>query len=127
MTQPGETSEYSVADHIEAILSHAQVEKSEANRFIQTVVVNDEVPNIDDQSVCKSVRVDEDRVNALGITVVGKPLLNKEPVSDQNYQHDSNKLAQFIMLEAYKDKKPRSLTNIDYLASETETAVSLKS
>jgi uncharacterized cofD-like protein len=126
MTQPGETLDYTVADHIEAILSHAGVEKSEANKFIQTVVVNDELPNVDNNSLCKPVSIDADRINALGITVVHKPLLNKQPISDQNYQHDSNKLAQFILLETNKDKKLRSLTNIDYLETEPETAISLK-
>ncbi len=126
MTQPGETMDYTAADHIEAILSHAGVEKSEANKLIQTVVVNSELPTVDDSSLCKPVSLDEEKIHAMGIAVVSKPLLNRQPVSEQNYQHDSNKLAQYIMLEIYKDKKPRSLTNIDYLAAEPETVISMK-
>ncbi len=126
MTQPGETSDYTVADHIESILSHAGIAKSDANQLIQTVVVNNELPNVDNGSSCKPVSLDEERVNALGMAIVSNPLINAHPVDDQNYQHDSNKLAQFIMLETYKDKKSRSLTNIDYLAPEPETGVSLK-
>jgi uncharacterized cofD-like protein len=126
MTQPGETLNYSVSDHIKAIVVHAGVEESEANKLIQMVVVNNDIPNIDDSSLCKPVLLDEEKVNALGIEVMNKPLLNAQPVGVQNYQHDSNKLAQYIMLEINKDKKLRSLTNIDYSVTEPNTPVSLK-
>jgi uncharacterized cofD-like protein len=121
MTQPGETSGYTVCDHIEAILSHAGVDKSEANKLIQTVVVNHAVLTVTENSSCKPVPLDAERVNTLGIATVSKDVVNLEPVSDQNYQHDCDKLAQLIMLEIYKDKKSYPL-NIDNLNSDSGIA-----
>lgn len=122
MTQPGETSGYTVCDHIEAILSHAGVDKSHANKLIQTVVVNDAALTLTENSSCKPVPLDAERVNTLGIATVSKDVVNLEAVSDQNYQHDSDKLAQLIMLEIYKDKKSYPL-NIDNLDSDSGIAV----
>jgi uncharacterized cofD-like protein len=126
MTQPGETLNYSVSDHIKAILKHADVEESEADKLIQMVVVNNDIPSVDASSLCKPVLLDEENVNALGISIMSKPLLNSQPAVAQNYQHDSNKLAQYIMLEINKDKRTKSLSNIDYSVSEPDTPVSLK-
>jgi len=127
MTQPGETTGYSVCDHLAAIMSHAGVDASEANKLIQTVIVNSDIPEVDSTSSCKPVNADPDKINAFGISLVQKPLVNTQPVSDQNYQHDSAKLAKLIMLEIYKDKKHnRLLANPDYVDSEAHAIVSMK-
>ncbi len=117
MTQSGETTNYSLSDHITAILSHAGVSDAEASKLIHTVVVNSQLPESNGNSLAKPVSLDLDKVHALGITTVSKPLLSVESNAEQYYQHDSQKLAELIMLSLFKDKKqsrlPQHLTDVD--------------
>ncbi len=101
MTQPGETIDYSVADHIEAIRSHADTEPSMTKKLLQVVLVNDQAPiKLEPNSACTPVRYDPERIEELGITPIRKPLIN-EAVSSH---HDSAKLAEVIMLWFFKRK-----------------------
>ncbi len=100
MTQMGETINYSVADHLEALLRHANVSGQSANRLVQSVLINDQLPTVSADSLIGAVSFDSDRVNALGITVLRKPLLD-ESVSGH---HDSEKLANEIMMWFLNDK-----------------------
>jgi uncharacterized cofD-like protein len=101
MTQPGETIGYSVADHIEAIRSHADAEPSMTKKLLQAVLVNDQAPNkFDPSSSVAPVRYDRERIEELGIVPICKPLIN-EAVSSH---HDSSKLAEVIMLWFFKRK-----------------------
>jgi uncharacterized cofD-like protein len=106
MTQPGETSGYSVGDHIEALIKHAHVDTKHTSRFMQAVMVNDEPPPITATapSGCMPVRLDFERVRSMGVRVVHRPLVSLE----HPLQHDPEKLAQFIQLwyERRRHRKP---------------------
>jgi uncharacterized cofD-like protein len=93
MTQPGETVNYSVADHIQALLVHSDTPVNGANKLVQTVLVNENVPattNVEGQT---PVRYDADRVREFGIHTMKKSLVSEKFIS----HHDSNKLAEVIM------------------------------
>ncbi len=78
MSQPGETDNYTVADHVEAILEHSD------KNVIDTVFVNDNLPkNLALKYKAANslpVKLDQDRLRKHGINVVFKRLIeeNKE-------------------------------------------------
>jgi uncharacterized cofD-like protein len=92
MTQPGETTSYSVGDHIEAIIQHARLATRHANRLMQAVIVNSETPPIDASVAYVPVRLDFERVRSMGVRVVHRPLLSPT----HPLEHDPEKLAQLI-------------------------------
>jgi uncharacterized cofD-like protein len=95
MTQPGETTGYSVGDHIEAIAAHARAGTKHTNRLMHSVMVNDEPPlSAGIPAGCMPVRLDVDRVRSMGVRVVHRPLVSP----DHPLQHDPEKLAQLIQL-----------------------------
>jgi len=93
MTQPGETVNYSVADHIQALLVHSDTPVQGANRLVQTVLVNENVPAASNVEGQAPVRYDAERVREFGISTIKKSLVSEKFVS----HHDSNKLAEVIM------------------------------
>ena len=103
MTQPGETTDYSVGDHVEVLLSHSKTPPSAAGRLMQGVLVNDygkAAPELPSGS--KPVRFDPDRLKELGVMPFRKMLVNEEAVS----HHDPAKLAEVIMqFFTYKAKR----------------------
>jgi len=108
MTQPGETINYSVADHIEAISSHAETEPAMTKKLLQAVLVNDQTPsNLESDAPCAPVLYDPERIQALGIVPIRKPLIN-ESVSSH---HDSGKLAEVIMLWFFKRKEDNEFSD----------------
>ncbi len=97
MTQPGETDNYSVSDHIRALFRHAV--KSGANKkLFDAVMVNDSLPlNLAKKYEEKdSHPVDEDttQIKELGVEIVRSKLIqeNKEGF----VRHDPKKLAKSI-------------------------------
>jgi uncharacterized cofD-like protein len=126
MTQAGETIDYSVSDHILAILSHANVPPKGAPNIMQTVLVNDQKPDVNADSPFKPVVFDKEKVSQLGVAVLSAPLLSTDPASPL-YLHDPQKLAQVIMLSIHKDKKQNQpvITGVD-LSSSAESSLSLK-
>lgn len=109
MTQLGETTNYSVSDHIAAILSHSGTPISQANRLMQTVLVNNQLQPEDNPS-SRPVCLDEDKVKELGLAVLAAPLVNADRTVPQT-MHDPQKLARVIMLSIYKEKKQGHLTD----------------
>jgi uncharacterized cofD-like protein len=105
MTQVGETIDYSVSDHLDALLLHAEVTQSTANKLVQAVVINDRAPLQRPDLLTNTVTFDSDRVRALGITPLRKPVVN-EAVSSH---HDSERLAKEIMLWFFEQKSHRHL------------------
>lgn len=93
MTQPGETDEYSVSNHINAIISHAG-----DNKIMDAVLVNDSLP----ANLAKKYReansfpvlLDVDNVKKTGVRIVSKRLIeeNKEGL----VRHSSNRVARAI-------------------------------
>jgi uncharacterized cofD-like protein len=93
MTQPGETDDYSVADHVEAIIKHAGSKK-----IMDAVIVNKKLPT----NLAKKyenfnsypVVVDEAKVNELGVRVI------KATLTEDNekglVRHSYKKLAKVV-------------------------------
>ena len=99
-TQPGETSEYTASDHLQAIYDHSCPE------MIDYMLVDDgkTTTNIElaDILLQASVRVDVDydKLDKMDTKIIETSL-----VSDQNpYHHDSRKLAEAILRTLYSDK-----------------------
>ncbi len=93
MTQPGETDGYSVCDHINALIKHANVDN-----LLDAVLVNDNLPT---ESFAKyeaqgqyPVNLDTDKIKKLGIDIYAKNLI--EPNKEGLIRHSSNKVARAI-------------------------------
>ena len=93
MTQPGETTDYTVASHVNALLKHAKGKK-----IIDAVLVNNRLPdNISEgyaQSGSIPVRLDMENLAPIGIEIVSQKLIqeNKEGL----VRHSSNRVARAI-------------------------------
>ena len=93
MTQPGETDEYSVASHVNALLSHAN-----GKHILDAVLVNNSLPSNISDGYAKAgsipVRLDMENLIPTGITVVSQKLLqeNKEGL----VRHSSNRVARAV-------------------------------
>lgn len=93
MTQPGETDDFTVADHIKTILEHADNKK-----IIDTVLINDYLPDeiIDAYKKFNSYPVKLDRavIKKLGIGIVRKRLIEEN--KKNLVRHSPNRLARAI-------------------------------
>lgn len=93
MTQPGETTSYTVSDHIAALLQH-----SGSSNLIDVVVVNDRHPERLLQKYREKgqepVEIDADVVQKLGIRLVARNLIKEEDL----VRHDAKLLARALML-----------------------------
>ena len=93
MTQPGETDNYSVASHVNALLSHAG-----GRKIIDAVLVNDSLPSNISEGYAKTgsipVRLDMENLIPTGVTVVSQKLIqeNKEGL----VRHSSNRVARAV-------------------------------
>lgn len=93
MTQPGETDDYSVSDHVKAIIDHAG-----CSGIIDAVIVNKELPSnlAKKYEIANSfpVVLDEDKLEELGVRVI------KATLTEDNTQgfvrHSYTKLAKII-------------------------------
>lgn len=102
MTQPGETDNYSVSDHVKALMQHAGSEN-----IIDAVLVNDCIP----QNLAKKyemansypVRLDFENIKNLGIKIFPKKLIedNREGL----VRHSSNRVARAIYYWYRKENK----------------------
>lgn len=93
MTQPGETDNYTVSDHIEAILTHS-IHKN----VIDTVIVNDSLPkNLAQKYKAVNsvpVKLDVEKIKKLGIKVVKNRLIEEN--KDGLVRHSPRRLARAI-------------------------------
>ena len=93
MTQPGETDNYSVASHVNALLNHAN-----GRKIIDAVLVNDSLPANISERYAKNgsfpVRLDMENLAPTGVTVVSQKLLqeNKEGL----VRHSSHRVARAV-------------------------------
>jgi len=100
MTQPGETDNYSVSDHIKTIFEHVRLpEIDDSNKnFFDTVLVNNAIPsNLSEKYELAGslpVEIDTNEIKKLGIEIVERPLLedNKEGL----VRHNCSKVAKAI-------------------------------
>ena len=102
MTQPGETDEYSVSDHLNALLKHAQ-----SRKIVDTVLVNDFLPPNLAQKYQMSgsypVKLDTENVKKLGINIFPKKLI--EDSKEGLVRHSSNRVARAIYYWYRKEQK----------------------
>ncbi len=113
MTQAGETTDYSVADHVQAVLSHAThptQSTSRVGRLLNAVLINDQTPIVeqDADSIAKygkaqPVRYDPEKLRELGVVPVRRPLVDPQV----SVHHDPAKLAKSIMLWYYRKKRQK--------------------
>jgi len=96
LTQIGETTGYSVGDHIDAILSHSGTPGNLGYRLMEAVLVNDQTPDFEGRipPEVKPVNLDTDRISEQGIAMLKRSLLSDNSVG----HHDSDKLSKAIML-----------------------------
>lgn len=88
MTQPGETDGYTVSDHLQALISHV------GKGVIDFVLVNDGMPAPDvlhryAEAGAWPVRIDEENVRQMGVTLIRADLLGKA----RGAVHDAGVLA----------------------------------
>ena len=93
LTQPGETDNYTAAQHAKAILDHA------GHGVIDYVLVNSTpIPESMWQGTgAKPVVIDEDKINALGMGLIKEDLMSTKEVG----RHDPNKLCAAVMKIIY--------------------------
>lgn len=93
MTQPGETDNYKVSDHLKALIQHAGSDK-----IVDAVLVNDYLPaNLADKyqkSGSYPVLLDAPEVKKLGIKVFAKKLI--EDSREGLVRHSSNRVARAV-------------------------------
>ena len=93
MTQPGETTDYTVASHVNALFKHANGKK-----IVDAVLVNNNLPENISEGYAKSgsipVRLDMENLAPIGIEIVSQKLIqeNKEGL----VRHSSNRVARAI-------------------------------
>ena len=93
MTQPGETTDYSVASHVNALIKHAN-----GKHIIDAVLVNDSLPANMSDGYAKSgsvpVKLDMENIAPIGIEVVSQRLLQEN--KDGLVRHSSNRVARAV-------------------------------
>lgn len=101
MTQPGETDNYTVSDHIKAIFDHG------GKGIIDYVVVNKETIDAEwekkyMEETSKLVSIDEDKIKDMGVDIISSNFIkiNKKGC----VRHNSEKLAA-ILIETIMEKK----------------------
>lgn len=110
-TQPGETTDFSVGDHVQAILTHTGGLTTESGKLINAVLVNDLNPP---QAVLEKlaranvrmVKYDQERLREFGIDVIRRPLTSEGSAS----HHDPLKLARILMMWFFRYTRRRAKT-----------------
>jgi uncharacterized cofD-like protein len=102
MTQPGETDNYKVSDHLKALIKH-----SGSNKIVDAVLVNDYLPDklADKYQKANSypVKIDASEVKKLGIKIFGKKLI--EDSREGLVRHSSNRVARAVYYWFRKQQK----------------------
>lgn len=106
MTQPGETTSYTVSNHVSALLEHAKYQN-----LVDVVVANDRHPEIllekYKEKNQEPVIIDAEEIQKLGIRIVARNLIKEEDL----VRHNPKLLAKAILLwhrrwQKYPLKKP---------------------
>ena len=93
MTQPGETDKYSVASHVNALISHAN-----GRKIVDAVLVNNSLPENISEGYAKTgsipVRLDMENIAPIGVEIVSQKLIqeNKQGL----VRHSSNRVARAV-------------------------------
>ena len=93
MTQPGETTDYSVASHVNALIKHAGSKK-----IVDAVLVNNSLPDNISEGYAKTgsipVKLDMENIAPIGIEVVSQKLIQEN--KDGLVRHSSNRVARAV-------------------------------
>ncbi len=93
MTQPGETTDYTVASHVNALFKHAK-----GRHIVDAVLVNNSLPdNISEgyaQAGSIPVRLDMENIAPIGIEVVSQKLIQES--KEGLVRHSSNRVARAV-------------------------------
>ena len=93
MTQPGETDDYTVSDHVKALIMHAG-----GRKIIDAVLVNNVLPEEISEGYAKSgsfpVDVDTDKLSSFNIEMVTSKLIQEN--KSGLVRHSSNRVARAI-------------------------------
>ena len=93
MTQPGETDDYTVSDHVKALIKHAG-----GRKIIDAVLVNNVLPDEISEGYAKSgsfpVDVDTDKLSSFNIEMVTSKLIQEN--KSGLVRHSSNRVARAI-------------------------------
>lgn len=107
MTQPGETDNYSVSDHLTALMKHAN-----SRNILDAVLVNDCIPSnlADKYKLAGSypVKVDVENIKKLGIKIFPKKLI--EDSREGLVRHSSNRVARAIYYWYKKEHKNEKIS-----------------
>lgn len=105
MTQPGETDNYTVSDHLKALIKHAG-----SNKIVDAVLVNNYLPeNLADKyqkSGSYPVKIDTQEIRKMGIKIVAKKLI--ENSKEGLVRHSSNRVARAVYYWFRKQQKKSS-------------------
>lgn len=105
MTQPGETDNYTVSDHLKALIQHAG-----SNRIVDAVLVNDYLPdNLAgkyQEAGSYPVKLDVPEVKKLGIKIFAKKLIQDS--KEGLVRHSSTRVARAVYYWFKKQQKKSS-------------------
>ncbi|MBS1991885.1 MAG: YvcK family protein [Cyanobacteria bacterium SZAS LIN-3] len=108
LTQPGETTDFTVGDHVEALMLNSNTPTGEGHRLIDTVLVSD-ISKTSPERLASlpegmiPVRFDAEKVKSLQVGAISKGLISDTAVS----HHDPVKLARVIMMWFFRHKSGR--------------------
>lgn len=95
MTQPGETDDYSVSSHVNAIINHAG-----SNKIMEAVLINDSLPDnlAEKYKLAGSfpVKLDSENIKKSGVKIVSKKLIEEKESKEGLVRHSSNRVARAI-------------------------------
>jgi uncharacterized cofD-like protein len=113
MTQDSETTDFSVSDHVQAVLVHAGGQMQKGARLLNGVLVNDEMPLLEQDAAslakygkAQPVRYDPDRLRELGVVPVRRSLIDP----NVSVHHDPARLAKVIMIWYYRKRRKKPPT-----------------
>lgn len=102
MTQPGETDDYTVSEHVSMLMSHAG-----SNDIIDAVLVNDYMPKnlAEKYQLADSypVKLDFDKLKEMGVKLFSRKLIEEN--RDGLVRHSSNRVARAIYYWYRKEHK----------------------
>ena len=111
MTQPGETDNYTVSDHVSALMRHAN-----SRTLIDAVLVNDFIPanlaNKYQLAGSYPVKVDVENIRKLGIQIFSRKLI--EDSKEGLVRHSSNRVARALYYwykREHKNEKSQQLSH----------------
>ncbi|MBZ0188060.1 MAG: YvcK family protein, partial [Candidatus Obscuribacterales bacterium] len=105
MTQKGETTNYSVGDHVDAILSHSRTPLDAGYQLLDAVLINDQPPSVPADYPAKPVSIDQERLRQFAVIPVKRPLVTPE----SGVHHDPARLSKIIMLWFYRAKRRKPI------------------